>query len=448
MSIINFISSAVQDSIKFLPDYLSASRNYIGSEDLFIIFQKLIIAVLIGVLIGLEREHSKPATEKTFAGVRTFPLISILGFVAALISSVTSFWIYFAIFIGYSSLITAAYVFSAKFGRPGGTTEVSTILVFILGSLVYWNYVVLAAIIAVVVATFLTLKIQLHRFVGKVSEEDLYATIKLAIITVIILPLLPNREIGPLNILNPQLIWLMVIFISGISFIGYIFIKVFGQNKGIPITGLMGGLVSSTAVSYSFSKKCKENNTLSENFALGILLASTLMYPRIFMIILVLNSAIIKSVWIPLVLLTLTNAAVSYFMFNDIKHKESMEGIDLKNPFKLKSALLFGFVFAVMIFLAKAAQVYLGKNGLYAASAFGGLASIDAIVVSLTQLTFGKLNGHVVTIAVIIVIISNSIFKAAITLFWGTKELSKRVIKGLGAVSFVAVVYLLLIIIF
>lgn len=445
---LNFISPVIQDTIKFLPDYLSASRNNFSGEDLFVIFQKLIIAVLIGALIGLEREHSKPASEKTFAGVRTFPLISILGFVAALISSVTSFWIYFAIFIGYSSLITTAYVFSAKLGRPGGTSEISTLLVFILGSLVYWNYVVLAAIISVIAATFLTLKIQLHRFVGKVSEEDLYATIKLAIITVIILPLLPNEEIGPLNILNPRMIWLMVIFISGISFIGYIFIKIFGENKGIPITGLMGGLVSSTAVSYSFSKKSKENHELAPNFALGIVLASTLMYPRIFIILLVLNSALIKSVWIPMLILTLTNAGVSYIMQKNISHYSSVEEIDLKNPFKLKSALLFGLIFAVMIFLSKAAQIYLGRNGIYAASAFGGLASIDAIIVSLTQLTYSNFNGHVVTVAVIIVIISNSIFKVAIALFWGVKELSKQVFKWLGYVSLVAVVYLLLIIIF
>lgn len=287
MNLINFISPAVQDSISFLPDYLSSSGTHLGEEDLFILFQKLVIAILIGALIGLEREHSRSATEKTFAGIRTFPLISILGFAAALISSATSFWIYFAIFIGYSSLITAAYVFSAKIGRPGGTSEISALLVFVLGSLVYWNFVVLAAIIAVVAATFLTLKIQLHRFVIKISEEDLYATIKLAIITVIILPLLPNREIGPLNILNPRMIWLMVIFIGGISFIGYIFIKIFGENKGIPITGLMGGLVSSTAVSFSFAKKSKENSVLAGNFALGIILASAVMFPRIFIIILV-----------------------------------------------------------------------------------------------------------------------------------------------------------------
>ena len=444
----SIISPIIQDSIKFLPDYLSASGTNPGDEDLFIIFQKLIIAVLIGVLIGLEREPSRPANEKTFAGVRTFPLISILGFVAALISSLTSFWIYFAIFIGYSSLITTAHVFSAKLGRPGGTSEISTLLVFVLGSLVYWNFVVLAAIIAVTVATFLTLKIQLHRFVGKVSEEDLYATIKLAIITVIILPLLPDSEIGPLSILNPRMIWLMVIFISGISFIGYIFIKIYGENKGIPISGLMGGLVSSTAVSYSFSKKSRENSELAKNFALGIILASAVMFPRIFVIILVLNSALIKYAWFPLLLLTVTNIAVAYFMFNKINHNRSPQKIDLKNPFKLKSALLFGFIFTVMIFVSKAAQVYLGTNGIFAVSAFGGLTSIDAIIVSLTQLTYNKIDGDVISAALIIVIISNSIFKAAITLIWGVRDLSKQVIKGLGYVALVGMIYLFFILIF
>ena len=448
MNLLNFLVPVFQDSIKILPDYLYAAGAKFGEEDLFIIFQKLIIAVLIGALIGLEREHSKPANEKTFAGIRTFPLISILGFVAALISSVVSFWIYFAIFIGYSSLITTAHIFSAKLGRPGGTSEISSLLVFVLGSLVYWNFIVLAAIIAVIVATFLTLKIQLHHFVGKVSEEDLYATIKLAIISVIILPLLPNKEIGPLNILNPQMIWLMVIFISGISFIGYVFIKIFGENKGIPITGLMGGLVSSTAVSYSFSKKSKENNTLAKNYALGIILASAVMFPRIFVIISVLNSALIKSVWLPLLLLAVTNVAVGYIMLREVNHSISLQEMDLKNPFKLKSALLFGLIFAIMIFASKAAQIYLGKNGIFAASAFGGLASIDAIIVSLTQLTYGKLNGDVVSIAVTIVIISNSIFKAFITLIWGTRELSKPVVKGLGYISLVGLIYILFVLIF
>ncbi len=435
--------SEIQDTIKLLPDYLASAKTNFGEEDLFILVQKLVIVILIGALIGMEREHSRPANEKTFAGVRTFPLISILGFVAALISSITSFWIYFAIFIGYASLITTAHVFSAKLGRQGGTSEISTLLVFILGSLVYWNFIVLSAIIAVVVAAFLTLKIQLHRFVGKISEEDLYATIKLAIITVIILPLLPNKTIGPLDILNPRMIWLMVILIAGISFIGYILIKIFGEGKGISITGLMGGLVSSTAVSFSLSKKSKENNAISKSSALGIILASTVMFPRIFIIILVLNAPLIKNIWLPLFILTIVGFAVSYFMMKNISNNKPTEIIELKNPFELKSALLFGLIFAVMIFLSKAAQIYLGNTGIYAASALGGLTSVDAIIVSLIQLTNHMLITDVITIAIIIVIISNSIVKAGISLIWGTKELSSQVIKGLGIISLAAAVYLL-----
>lgn len=435
--------SAIQDTVKLLPDYLASTKTSFGGEDLFVLVQKLLIVILIGALIGMEREHSRPSDEKTFAGVRTFPLISILGFVAALISSITSFWIYFAIFIGYSSLITTAHVFSAKLGRPGGTSEISTLLVFILGSLVYWNFIVLSAIIAVVIAAFLTLKIQLHRFVGKISEEDLYATIKLAIITVIVLPLLPNETFGPLDILNPRMIWLMVILIAGISFVGYILIKVFGEGKGISITGLMGGLISSTAVSFSLSKKSKENNAISESSALGIILASTVMFPRIFIIILVLNSPLIDNIWLPLLILTLIGLAVSYFLMKNLGNHKHGEIIELKNPFELKSALLFGLIFAAMIFLSKAAQIYLGNTGIYAASILGGLTSVDAIIVSLIQLTNHKLTADVITIAIIIVIISNSVVKAGISLIWGTKELSRRVIKGLGIISLAAAAYLL-----
>jgi uncharacterized membrane protein (DUF4010 family) len=440
------MTTAVRDTIRFLPDYLSSQNNFEG-DNLFILVQKLLIAIFIGALIGLEREHSRPASEKSFAGVRTFPLISIFGFVAALISVKTSSWVYFAVFISYGSLITAAHVFSARDGRPGGTSEVSALLVFILGSLVYWNFIILAAIIAVIVAAFLTLKIQLHRFVGKVSEEDLYAIIKLAIVTVIILPLLPNYTVGPLNVLNPRMIWLMVIFISCISFTGYILIKILGKEKGITITGLLGGLVSSTAVTFSLSKRNKENEILAPEFAVGIILASTIMFPRIFFIVLVLNSSLITDIWLPLSIFTIAGLAVSYYMMKNIKKGKNQDSLELKNPFKLRSALLFGLIFAVIIFISKAAQIYLGNSGIYAASALGGLASVDAIIISLTQLLSRKIDPNIVTIAVIIVIISNNIIKILIPAIWGTKQLTKEVFRGLGIISLTAAVYFLIIII-
>lgn len=431
----------MQDTLKLLPEYLLKNDTALTSADLFILFQKLAVAILIGLLIGLEREHARPKDNKIFAGIRTTPLIALLGFVAGLIASFTSYWVYFIIFGGFTSLVTVSHVFSAKSGKLGGTSEVALLLVFLLGTLVYFNFIILAAVIAVIVALFLTLKFQLHEFVGKVSEEDLYATLKLAIITVIVLPLLPDKTYGPFDVLNPRLIWYMVILVSGISFVGYVLIKVFGEGKGISITGLLGGMVSSTAVTFSLSRKSRENESLSPNFAVGILLASTIMYFRVFIVVLILNSSILLSLWLPLLIFTAVGFIVSFFMskrFTNEKH----EAIELSNPFRLKSAILFGIVFGIVIFAAKAGQVYLGSGGVYAASALAGLTSVDAIVLSLAKLANGNVTNEVAVIAIIIATISNNIVKAFITLFTGSVVLKKHVFKGLGIISVVSLIYL------
>jgi uncharacterized membrane protein (DUF4010 family) len=430
-----------QDTLKLLPDHLIASDVVLTSEDLFILVQKLVVAVLIGALIGLEREHSRPQGEKTFAGIRTFPLICILGFSAAMIASFTSVWVYVFIFIGFALLISTSYVFSALEGRYGGTSEISTFLAFLLGSLVYWNYIILAAIIGVTIVLFLSLKIQLHTFVGKVSGEDIYATIKLAIITVIILPLLPDKTYGPFDILNPRLIWYMVIFISGISFVGYVFIKLLGKEKGLSITGLMGGLVSSTAVTFSLSKKSKDNQSLAGNCAIGILLASTVMYPRVFIVASVLNTSLALELLLPLAIFTITGLIVSKFMMGKVSTNK-FEEIDIKNPFELKSALLFGLVFGLVIFISKAAEFYLGVEGVYAASAAAGITSVDAIVLTLANMAKHGLSESAAVIGIIIALVSNTIVKGLITIFFGNKELSKYALKGLGVLAVVSILYI------
>lgn len=431
------------DSIRLLPDYLVSVKSILESEDLFILVQKLVIALFIGILIGLEREHSKPKDEKIFAGIRTFPLISTFGFLSGFISAFTSFWVYVSMFIGFSALITTAHVFSAKEGKRGSTSEFSAILVFLLGSLVFWNYIILAAIIGVIVALFLSLKIPLHAFVGKINIEDIYATIKLAVITIIVLPLLPDETLGPLDVLNPRLIWYMVIFISGISFIGYILIKVFGKDKGIPLTALMGGLVSSTAVTVSLSRESKKNKSLSDEYANGIIIASTVMYPRVLIVTSILNVSLILKLWLPVLIFTATGFVTSYFLQKK-QSNEKYEDFEIKNPFELKSALLFGLIFAVVIFISKAAQVYLGTGGIYAASGLAGITSVDAIVLSLAKLAGGNLNENVAIAAILIALISNTIIKALIALIAGSKELQRNTLIGLGIIIFVSVVYLIL----
>ncbi len=431
------------DSLKFLPEYLKNQSPETGGGDLFVLVQKLAIAILIGLLVGLEREHSRSENEKIFAGIRTFPLVVIFGFLSALISSITSYWVFIAGLIVFGSLVTVSHVFSAKIGKRGATSEISVILVFLLGAMVYWNFIIIAAIVGVVVAMFLTLKIQLHKFAGKVSEQDIYATIKLAVITVIILPLLPDKTYGPFNILNPLLIWRMVIFISAISFVGYIFIKTIGQNKGIPITGLLGGLVSSTALTISLSKKSKEASELSHSFGIGIILASTVMYLRIFFIVLVLESSFIDSIWAFLLLLILSGLVTSYF-FSKKNHVENSQTIEFKNPFELKSALMFGFLFGLVLFVTKGAEQYLGDGGIYLASGLAGLSSVDAIAISVTKFLSTGLSSKIGLAAIIISTITNNIVKACIATFLGTTELKRTVWKGMIILSAISLIYLLL----
>lgn len=435
------------DSLNVFQNIELNPEPLLEAGDLFTILQGLGTIIFIGLLVGLEREHSRSKDQKIFAGIRTFPLIGILGFVTALAASITSELIYVAVLLGFSGLLVTAYLSAAKDGRLGGTSEVTAFLVFILGTMVYWGFLLLPVIIAIVITIFLSLKLQLHTFVGKISGEDIFATLKLAIISIIILPLLPDRTFGPLNVLNPRLIWYMVIFISGISFVGYIFIKLLGKDRGIVLTGLFGGLVSSTAVAFSLSKKSVQQPLLSHNYSIGIVLASTMMFIRVFIIVLVLNSALVSNLWIPLLIFTVTGYGISRMMFKKEVQNDLTE-IEISNPFELKSAFIFGLLFALVIFGAKAAQVYLGNQGIYAASALAGLTSVDAIVLSISRLSTENLIFLVAEKAIIIALISNTIVKMLITVLWGSVELKRNTIKGLGYLLLLPVIYLLTLFIF
>ncbi|MDP4115417.1 MAG: DUF4010 domain-containing protein [Bacteroidota bacterium] len=446
---------AMEDSIKHLNTIVDSLKNsylfpvlpsvYTSTDGIISFFQRLGVAIFIGALIGLEREHSRPLNKKTFAGLRTFTLMSIFGFTSAFLSSITSIWIYFAIFLGFSALVTSAHILSSKEGRMGGTSEISTFLVFILGSLVFWKYLMLSSAIAVIITLFLSLKIQLHKFAGEINEEDIFAALKLAIITLIVLPLLPDKAYGPLNILNPRQIWYMVIFISGIGFIGYVLIKLIGKTRGNAISGLLGGLVSSTAVTFSFARKSKLNSDLSSSLSLGILLASALSFFRMFVIILVVNSLILKVMWLPLSILAATGFIVSFFIAEKIKRTEQQQ-LNIKNPFEITSALLFGLIFAIIIFLVKGAQVYFGSSGVFLISGLGGIISPDAIIISLAKLSGMGITAATAAAAVIIASITNDIFKCCLVLFLGSKVLIKNVLLGLGIIIFVSLICLFFII--
>jgi len=268
------------------------------------IFYRFGVALIIGFLVGLQREYAFNKQGKELAaGVRTFSLISLIGCTAAMITQLTASPLPFvAIIIILGLLITVNFFIQAWRGETGLTTEVAALMTALAGALVYWNNMALAVALTVTTTILLSFKLELHTFARHLTKPDIFSTLKFAVISVIILPVLPNKLFGPapFNIFNPYKIWLLVVFISGISFVGYILIKIIGPRKGISLTGLLGGLASSTAVTLSFTQKSRDNKILAKPFALAILIAWTVMFARVLILVAAINSSMMKLLWIPL----------------------------------------------------------------------------------------------------------------------------------------------------
>ncbi len=235
------------------------------------LFFRFGLSAAIGFIIGLQREFAhKEKGGEIFAGERTLALMGLVGCSAAFVADILELpWAFLIIILLTSTFITAGYIISAWRGSMGLTTEVASLIVLLSGALVYWGYLELAVAMGVATFVILSIKLETDILVRRITREDVYAILKFAVISAIVLPLLPNEGLGPapFDVLNPYRIWLMVVFISGISFLGYILIKVVGTKQGIGLTGLLGGLASSTAVTLSFSEKSQQQTNLAKPFA-------------------------------------------------------------------------------------------------------------------------------------------------------------------------------------
>ncbi len=266
------------------------------------LFIRLGLALAIGFLIGMERGwHERESQEGTrIAGIRTFGLTSLLGGLwAALSRDLGNILLGFA-FVAFAGLLIAAHIMDIKEDKDVGiTTAVASLVTFALGALSVQGYMAVAAASAVITATILSLKPVLHRWLTHLESKELFAVLKLLLISVVILPVLPNKGFGPLDSLNPYHIWWMVVLIAGLSFIGYFAIKIGGPERGIFFTSLFGGLVSSTVVTINFARMIK-NNKEDKLINAGVLVASATMFPRILVIAGVVNFQLLSELAIPL----------------------------------------------------------------------------------------------------------------------------------------------------
>jgi len=392
-------------------------------------------ALGIGILVGLQREYAFGDPDKEmFAGVRTFALMGLIGCAAALAADVlASPWAFIGIVLLLGALITVAYFVSAWRGEVGLTTEVSALVTIIAGALCYWDYLALAAAIAVATTVLLSLKLEMQTFVRRITREDVYATLKFAVITAIVLPVLPNQTFGPppLDVLNPYKIWLMVVFISGIGFLGYVLIKVVGPKQGIGLTGLLGGLVSSTAVTLSFAQRSQKEAELAKPFALAITVAWTMMFSRVMAEVAALNAALLGVLWLPMA--ASAAAGLAYCIYLYLSQRTDKQGdVVFSNPFELGPAVKFGLLYAIILLVSKAAQIYLGDTGVYLSSVIAGLTDVDAITLSMAELSSaaGGVDLSTAARAIVLAAMSNTAVKGGIVLTSGSSTLRRALLPG------------------
>lgn len=432
--------------------------------------RSIVLSLALGGIIGLERQrHHEPGRQVESIGVRTFALASLLATIS-MIAKPDAPALPYLMGGGYLLLILGFLYLEAKARdtMPGITTQVSALIVFVIGVMVP-SKPVLAAVLAVIVASVLSVKEWTHRLVGNLSREEVEGTLKFLLVSVAFIPILPSREFW--GVYNLQEIWLLVVLISGISFAGYFAIRVFGRNRGIALTGALGGLASSTAVTLAMCQRVKRSRmarTIHLAAAFAVLVASGIMTVRVILLVLAVSTELATTLVLPLVAMAIPGTAVAgWFWYRMVRlHNEETgdddeedssiddevvgedggEELDISNPFELAPALKFGAIFVAIIGAVNFANQSFESSGTYVAAFLSGLANLDAISVALARMTeAGDVTTRTAMRGVVIAVLSNSFSKAMLSLILGSRRLGFYVAAGLVptvAVGLAAIVFI------
>lgn len=412
------------------------------------VLQKLGVALLLSSLIGLEREKKIQERRRDgFGGLRTFALIGLFGALSYLLAEYSI--VYFAVLTsGFLGLVIAMYVMSArKQENIGATSEIASILVYIIGILSARGMFLMATSIALAVLLILYFKKPLHKWASRLEQRELLSTIEFIIVAFVILPILPNQSFGPYDFFNPYLIWLMVVFISGLSFLSYVAIKVFGTKRGIVLTGFLAGFISSTALTLTYSADSKKNRQVVNPYVIAIVIAGSAMFFRVLIEVAVIYPDLLSKLLIPILSMGIVGIlSIIYFWFgkeeSESKRVEK-SALEVKSPFSLIPALKFGLLFALILFLTKFAHVFMGDKGIYLTSFVSGVVDVDAITLSIANLAKEGLAQSTAVIAITIAAIVNTLTKGLIILTLGNKKVGIRVFASFGLIVGVGLISLI-----
>lgn len=408
------------------------------AEAFRVVVVRIAIAFGIGALIGLEREQSESAG--TFAGSRTFPLFALYG---ALVQAFFPTTLPVAV-AALAVPLTMAYL--AKVWTEddiGITTLTAALLTVVLGAMTTHSErgAHLAIIVGGVVMVVLSAKGVIHGFVDRIDDDERRASTKFVLVVLVVLPLLPDRELEALFGLNPRYVWYMVVLVSGLSFVAYVLSRVVGPQRGIALTGILGGFVSSTATTVSMAEQASETPSLYQVCAFSTVVASIVMFPRALIEVSVVNRSLLPRVALPLGAMTLFGAIVAAIVYWRAASESDVE-TEIENPFRLQPALFFGAVFALVLLVSESANTRLGAQGVYATAFVSGLADVDAITLTLSTLAAeGEVTASVATRGIVIGAIANTLVKAGLAWLLGPPLLARLVTAVLGVVSVVGLLF-------
>ena len=414
-----------------------------------------VISLAVGLLLGLERERSAHAQ----AGLRTFALVSVCGTLCAMLSSLTeSAWPLGVGLLMVGAMIIAAHAARPQADDPGTTTVVAVLVCYGLGALIWHQQLQLAVTLAILTTLLLTFKSELSKVSQRLTRSDLLSLLQFAVLSLVILPILPDQGYGPFQALNPRQVWWMVVLISGVSLVGYAALRLAGQRNGALLTGLLGGLASSTATTLSFSRHARHPSVSEHQSAFVILMANSVVFVRLCVLIAVIAPAALSPALPVLGAGALSGAAVLTVLWREMRatgvHKDKIQThakdpatprkasadtapsaeLSVHNPGELRTALAFGLLYAAVLAGAAWLNHVMGQQGVLVLAGISGLTDVDAITLTALRLfTLDEFNAVNVITVVVVANAANMVFKSGLVIGFGGRRLARLVVPAMLA---------------
>jgi uncharacterized membrane protein (DUF4010 family) len=398
--------------------------------DVLDIFQRLGLGAALGLLVGLQREHAGTM----LAGIRSFPLVTIFGGVCALLAMSYGGWLVGAGLLAVAAMLVVGNLRQRAEARDGAgiTTEVAALLMYALGAYLIQGVMEVAVVVAGVLAVLLHLKAQMHAFVKRIENKDIKAVMQFVLISLVILPLLPDQTYGPYAVLNPRNIWWMVVLIVGVQLAGYVLYRLVGQGAGTLLGGMLGGLISSTATTVAYARQAHGSPESAPLAATVIMLASTVSLLRVMVVAALVAPLAVGAIALPLGAMLAALVALSLTQFF-LVGRAPVQLPAAENPAELKPALFFAGLYALVTIGIAAAQDWFGNSGLYVVALISGLTDVDAVTLSSTRmLSQNRLPADIAWRVILVAALANLVFKGGSAYVLGGKALGRRVLLLFG----------------